>query len=88
MKVGHLIDITIVNIFMQAAEFGSIYIGRKNTKVILQFQSLPRQSFVIIFLISCCFRIFRMKHRRCSIKKLFLKITQYLQENTCAGVSL
>ena len=26
--------------------------------------------------------------RRCSTKKLFLKISQNLQENTCAGVSL
>ena len=57
MKVGHLIDITIVNIFMQAAEFGSIYIGRKNTKVILQFQSLPQQPFVIIFMRSAGFHV-------------------------------
>ena len=26
--------------------------------------------------------------QRCSIKKLFLKISQYLKENTCAGAAL
>ena len=30
---------------------------------------------------------FRRSHRMCPTKKLFLKISQYLQENTCAGVS-
>ena len=30
---------------------------------------------------------FRSSHHRCSIKKLFLKISQYSQENTCVGVS-
>ena len=25
-------------------------------------------------------------HRSCSLKKLFLKISQYSQENTCIGV--
>ena len=30
---------------------------------------------------------FRSNHRRCSIKKLFLKILQYSQENNCVGVS-
>ena len=29
----------------------------------------------------------RSKHRRYSTKKLFLKISQYWQENTCVGVS-
>ena len=29
----------------------------------------------------------RSSHRRCSIKKLFLKISQYSQENTCVQVS-
>ena len=29
---------------------------------------------------------FRRSHQGCSIKKLFLKILQYLQENICAGV--
>ena len=29
----------------------------------------------------------RTSHRRCSVKKVFLKILQILQENTCAGVS-
>ena len=28
----------------------------------------------------------RSSHRRCSIKKLFLKISQYSQENTCVGI--
>ena len=32
-------------------------------------------------------KLFRGSHRRCSIKKLFLKIIQYSQENNCAGVS-
>ena len=30
----------------------------------------------------------RSSHQRCSIKKLFLKILQYLQENTYVEVSL
>ena len=30
----------------------------------------------------------RNSHQRCSIKKLFLKTSQYSQENTCVGVSL
>ena len=30
---------------------------------------------------------FRNSHQRCSIKKLFLEILQYAQENTCVGVS-
>ena len=29
----------------------------------------------------------KRSHRRCSIKKLFLKIPQYFQENTCVAVS-
>ena len=29
----------------------------------------------------------RSSHRRYSIKKLFLKISEYLQENTCGGLS-
>ena len=29
---------------------------------------------------------FRSSHQRCSLKKLFLKISQHPQENTCAGV--
>ena len=29
----------------------------------------------------------RSSHRRCSIKKLVLKISQYSQENNCVGVS-
>ena len=29
----------------------------------------------------------KSSHRRCSIKKMFLKTSQYLQENTCVGVS-
>ena len=30
---------------------------------------------------------FRRSHQRCSIKKLFFKIPQYSQENTCLAVS-
>ena len=30
---------------------------------------------------------FRSSHRRCSVKKVFLKISQNSQENTCARVS-
>ena len=30
---------------------------------------------------------YRSSHRRCSIKKGFLKISQYSQESTCVGVS-
>ena len=30
---------------------------------------------------------YRSSHRRCYIKKLFLKISQYSQGNTCAGIS-
>ena len=29
---------------------------------------------------------YKISHRKCSIKKLFLKITQYLQVNICVGV--
>ena len=29
----------------------------------------------------------RSSHQRCSIKKLFLKVLQYSQENICAGIS-
>ena len=29
----------------------------------------------------------RSSHRRCSKKKLFLKISQYYEENTCVGFS-
>ena len=28
----------------------------------------------------------KSSHRSCSLKKLFLKISQYSQENTCAAV--
>ena len=31
---------------------------------------------------------YRSSHRRRSEKKVFLKISQYSQENTCVGVSL
>ena len=31
---------------------------------------------------------YRSSHRRCSAKKVFLKILQYSQENNCVGVSL
>ena len=31
--------------------------------------------------------IIRSIHRRCSIKKLFLRIPQYSKDNTCVGVS-
>ena len=31
-------------------------------------------------------RIFRKNHQRCSVKKLFLNILQYSQENTYVGV--
>ena len=39
---------------------------------------------------SQCFLFFihsKISHWRCSIKKLFLKISQYSQENICAGAS-
>ena len=32
-------------------------------------------------------KTFRSSHRKYSIKRLFLKISQYLQEKTCVGVS-
>ena len=32
-------------------------------------------------------RMFRCSHRRCSVKKVFLEISQNSQENTCARVS-
>ena len=32
--------------------------------------------------------VFRSNHKRCSKKKVFLKISQNSQENTCIGVSL
>ena len=38
-----------------------------------------------VLLTSCFYS--RSSHRRCSIKKMFLKISQNLQENTCVGVS-
>ena len=31
--------------------------------------------------------VFRGSQRSCSIKKLFLKTSQYSQKNTCVGVS-
>ena len=37
---------------------------------------------------SCIPYTFRSSHRRCSIKKVFLKTSQNQQENTCARVSL
>ena len=39
--------------------------------------------------VNCCeqFKRCRSSHRRCSIKKVFLEISQNLQENTCARVS-
>ena len=33
-----------------------------------------------------CFTYFKSSHQRCSIKKLFLKISKYSQESTCVGV--
>ena len=31
--------------------------------------------------------LFRNGHQRCFMKKLFLNVLQYSQENTCVGVS-
>ena len=55
---------------------------------------------IIIIIVNVDFEIFikthvllyfyketRSSHRTCSLKKLFLKILQYLQENACVGVS-
>ena len=36
--------------------------------------------------LSCCI-LSRSRHRRCSVKKVFLEIVQNSQENTCVGVS-
>ena len=35
-----------------------------------------------------CYKPSEAAVQRCSIKKLFLKISQYLKENTCAGAAL
>ena len=46
--------------------------------------------WIVTFMSSCSrvfYRIARDSHRKCSVKKGFLKISQYLQEKTCAGVS-
>ena len=37
--------------------------------------------FILVYLMS------RSSHRRCSVKKVFLKVSQYSQENTSVGVS-
>ena len=56
------------------------------------FYFFPRFSFVFPFSKFCYppmlpfFKkiiLFRSSHRRCSVKKVFLKGSQYLQENTC-----
>ena len=39
------------------------------------------------FVISRFLIILRSSHRRCSVKKMFLEILQYSQENTCARAS-
>ena len=44
--------------------------------------NLPSNAMII----RVCFTE-KSSYRRCSIKKLFLKISQYSQENTCFGVS-
>ena len=33
------------------------------------------------------YSLYRRRHHRCSVKKVFLKISQVSQENTCVGVS-
>ena len=47
-------------------------------------------SYVGLYLSSatlCSFVFYRSSHRRCSIKKVFLKISQSSQENTCPRAS-
>ena len=46
--------------------------------------NLPKAKLEILWNSST---IFRSSHQRCSIKKLFLKILQYSQKNTCVRVS-
>ena len=40
-----------------------------------------------VFIMSCSLSNYRSSHQRCSIKKVFLEISQDSQENTCARVS-
>ena len=46
--------------------------------------------FLFYYVIKCQLKhmfSFKSSHRRCSVKKVFLKISQISQENTCVGVS-
>ena len=58
-----------------------IFKGRSVTRNCLRPQSLPLRV--------CFFKkpLNRSSHRRCSVKKVFLEISQNSQENTCARVS-
>ena len=42
------------NVYLQPARYSSIYIGKKSTDVILQFQSLPWQLLGISFAENGC----------------------------------
>ena len=46
------------------------------------------QTFHMVRVQDFPFLLFRNSHRRCSVKKVFLEISQNLQENTCARHSL
>ena len=92
----------IVDILGTAITFlnNEIYLYMKKCffQIIQQPFSIFLRSFFIIMIVN--FEIFikihvllyfyyetRSSHRRCSIKKLFLKISQHSQENTCVGIS-
>ena len=54
---------------------------------IQNIMSLPHINSVNLYKIDELTEKFRSSHKRCSIKKVFLKISQNPQENTCARVS-
>ena len=48
---------------------------------------IPVISSTQIACTSCVYNMYRSSHRRCSLKKMFLKILLILQENTRVGAS-
>ena len=58
-------------VLFTAVVHGEIYLS-KSVSFILEFFDINTNP-----------RVFRSSHRECSFKKIVLKISQYLQENTC-----
>ena len=61
-------------------ELGDLYLdestGVLTTSALLDYERVPSYNVR-----------FRSSHQRCSVKKVFLEISENLQENTCARVS-